>query len=137
MRSRLGVCLAVGLMAELGPAPVLATACNQEIVVPIHFARGAQCWRFTGVATTFTGAFGAGQHVVARAVGEEYFSDGNQTTMQIAPWQIYLSGPGDYSASDDGNGRLDAYLGAGGDYSFQIGPCAVWGNKGTIEICAQ
>jgi hypothetical protein len=24
-----------------------------------------------------------------------------------------------------------------GQYRFSIGPCSVWGNEGTIEICAQ
>jgi hypothetical protein len=35
------------------------------------------------------------------------------------------------------NGELDAILPRAGAYTFEIGPCAVWGNPGMIEICAE
>ena len=109
----------------------------RDIVVPIQFQQGAVCWRHVGVGTTFTGRFGAHQHVTATASGQTYNSDGKRNWVTTGPWQLSVNGPGDFFANAGENGQLDAVLPQAGEYSFSIGPCAVWGNQGTIEICTQ
>lgn len=126
---------AAGLMACLVPPPSWASGCVHEIVVPIRFQQGAACWRHVGIGTTFSGQFAAHQHVTASAIGKAYKSDGKRTWITAGPWQLSISGPGGFFADADANGQLDAVLPAAGQYSFVIGPCAVWGNDGTIEIC--
>jgi hypothetical protein len=110
--------------------------CNKPVVVPIRFQSGAVCWQHVGGGTTFTGAFGARQHVTAAAIGQFYNSDGKQEWVTTGTWQISISGPGGFFANGE-NGQLDTVLPAAGQYSFEIGPCAVWGNQGMIEICAE
>jgi hypothetical protein len=129
--------LLAAIACLLAPSALRASACNQEIVVPIRFQAGAMCWRHVGVGTTFNGQFGAGQHVTASAIGQMYNSDGVRSWVTTGPWQLYVSGPSGFSASDNGNGQLDIVVPQAGRYSFSIGPCAVWGAPGTIEICAQ
>lgn len=119
------------------PSTTRASGCVHEIVVPIRFAPGAVCWRHVGVGTTFDGQFAAHQHVTASAIGQTYNSDGARTWVTTGPWQVFVSGPGGFFAGSNENGQLDAVLPRAGRYSFSIGPCAVWGNEGTIEICAQ
>ncbi len=119
------------------PSAIHASGCQQEIVVPIHFQAGAVCWRHVGVGTTFNGQFRARQHVTASALGQTYNSDGTRTWITTGPWQLSVTGPGGFFASANDKGQLDAALPESGQYSFSIGPCAVWGNQGTIEICAQ
>ena len=114
-----------------------ATGCRQDIVVPIQFQPRAVCWRHVGVGTTFNGQFAAHQHITAAAIGQTYNSNGTRTWITTGHWQLSVSGPGGFFASDDGIGQLDAVLPQNGQYSFSIGPCAVWGNEGTIEICTQ
>jgi hypothetical protein len=123
------------LIGVMTPTIVHASGCQTEITVPIHFQAGAVCWRHAGVGTTFTGSFGARQHVTASAIGETVNSDGKRTWVTTGPWQLYVTGPGGFSASAL-SGRLSVVLPQSGEYSFQIGPCAVWGNQGTVEICA-
>jgi hypothetical protein len=133
-----GVLLAAAAMAgSLAPTAVGASGCMHEIVVPIHFPADAKCWRHVGTGTTFNGQFGARQRVTASASGQTYNSDGTRTWITTGPWQISVTGPGGFSAGDNGNGQLDVVLPQNGPYSFTIGPCAVWGNRGAIEICAQ
>ena len=118
----------------VAPSTLHASGCNQDIVVPIQFSAGSTCWRHNGPGTTFNGQFAAHQHITASAIGEMYSAGGKVTT---GPWQLSVTGPGGFSASDDGNGHLAATLPAAGKYSFSIGPCAVWGAPGTVEICTQ
>ncbi len=125
------------LACWLIPSAAGATGCQQEIAVPIQFQAGAVCWRHVGTGTTFSGQFGAHQHVTAAASGQTYNSDGTRTWITTGPWQLSVSGPGGFFLGDGGNGQLDTMLPRNGQYSFSIGPCAVWGNQGTIEICAQ
>jgi hypothetical protein len=132
-RLSLAVMTVIGCVA---PAIVHASGCRQDIAVPIHFRRGAVCWRHSGVGTTFNGEFGAHQHITASAIGETVNSDGKRTWTTTGPWQLYVTGPGGFSLSAL-NGQVNTVLPSSGTYSFSIGPCAVWGNKGTVEICAQ
>jgi hypothetical protein len=120
----------------LVPPASFATSCNREIVVPIRFQQGAVYWQHVGAGTTFNGQFGAHQHVTAAAIGQTYNADNNRTWVTTGHWQISVSGPGGFFANGE-DGQLDAILPRAGEYTFSIGPCAVWGNQGMIEICAQ
>ena|SRR3984957_7265637 len=121
----------------VAPSTPRASGCTQDIVVPIQFTAGSTCWKHNGPGTTFNGQFGAHQHITASAIGEIDNSDGKRNWVTTGPWQLSVTGPGGFSASDDGNGHLAATLPASGKYSFSIGPCAVWGAPGTVEICTQ
>jgi hypothetical protein len=114
-----------------------ASGCEQEIIVPIHFQPSKVCWKHVGVGTTFKGQFAANQHVTASAIGQAHYSEGKRTRVTTGPWQLSVTGPGGFSAGNNGNGQLDITLGQTGQYTFSIGPCSVWGDQGTIEICAQ
>jgi hypothetical protein len=118
------------------PSAASATGCVKEILVPIRFPAGATCWRHVGIGTTFEGQFRANQQVTATAVGQTYNSDGKRVWVTTGPWQLSVSGPGGFFASTD-SGRLNTVLPRTGEYSFSIGPCAVWGNKGDVAICAR
>jgi hypothetical protein len=124
-------------VCALVPSATFASGCQQPINVPIRFSAGAVCWRHSGPGTTFNGQFAAHQHVTASAAGQTINSDGRRTWVTTGPWQLYLTGPGGFSASADDAGRLDAVLPRSGAYVFEIGPCAVWGNQGQVEICAR
>jgi hypothetical protein len=127
---------AAALACCLVPLSSWATGCNREIVVPIRFQEGTVCWQHVGVGTTFNGQFGARQHVTAAAIGQFYNSDNSRTRVTTGHWQISVSGPGGFLANGE-DGQLDAILPQAGEYTFSVGPCAVWGNQGMIEICAQ
>jgi len=130
--------VSIGLLVALGPGPTWAGGCNREIVVPIRFQQGSVCWQHIGAGTTFTGEFGAHQRVTATALGQFYsVGDNNRTVTTTGPWQLSVSGPGGFSASAGADGQLDTVLPKAGEYSFSVGPCAIWGNQGMIEICAQ
>lgn len=130
--------VSIGLFAAFVPVPTWAGGCNREIVVPIRFQQGSVCWQHIGAGTTFTGEFGAHQHVTAAALGQFYsVGDHNRTMVATGAWQISVTGPGGFSASAGENGQLDMVLPRAGQYSFSVGPCAIWGNQGMIEICAQ
>jgi hypothetical protein len=110
--------------------------CNRPIVVPVRFQQGAVCWQHVGLGTTFTGQFGARQRVSAAAIGQFVNADGKREWVTTGHWQISLSGPDGFFANGE-NGELEAILPRAGEYTFEIGPCAVWGSPGMIEICAE
>lgn len=140
MLHRASLTLATSILATsiccFVPIATFASGCQGPIVVPIHFSASAVCWRHTGVGTTFNGQFAAHQRVMASAIGQTFNSDGTRTWVTSGPWQLFLTGPGGFSASANDKGQLDSVLPRSGTYSFEIGPCAVWGNQGTVEICA-
>src|SRR5215203_5342201 len=80
--------------------------------------------------------FQKGQAVRARAVGEAFFDTNRGSIRKWEPWTISVAGPKGYCEASGDDNRLSAKLPASGRYSFDIGPCAVWENRGKIEICA-
>ena len=129
--------LPVAVLFCLIPLGAWASSCLHEIIVPIRFRPGAVCWRHVGVGTTFKGQFGAHQHITASALGEFENSDGTRTWITTGPWKLSVTGPDGFSAGTNDDGELEAVLPQGGEYSFVTYPCAIWGNQGMIEICAQ
>jgi hypothetical protein len=108
--------------------------CNRPIEVPIRFQPGAVCWQHVGAGTTFTGQFGARQRVTAAAIGQSDNADEKHNWTTTGHWQISISGPGGFFV-EAMDGQLEAVLPRSGTYTFEIGPCAVWGAPGMIEIC--
>jgi hypothetical protein len=108
-----------------------ASSCRRNIIVPIRIPQGATCWQHVGVGTTFKGRFLARQNVTATAVGAgDPASEDNR-------WGLTVTGPNGFVANSGESGTLTALLPASGEYSFSTFPCAIWGGKGTVKICAR
>jgi hypothetical protein len=127
------------LAGALAPRPALSSACNQEIVVQIAFARGATQWVHRGPGTTYVGYFKKGQRLtVAAAGGTEYTatSDLSWARNSQDPWQLTLVGPGGFNQSSglDNAPLVVDMLPATGKYTLSISPCADWGEPGTVMI---
>ena len=127
--------LALGVLA---PSASLASGCNQEIIVQIAFARGATQWMHRGPGTTYVGYFKKGQRLtIAGAGGTNYAATSDLAWAKASqdPWQLDLSGPGGFNqGSDFGSASFVVTLPATGKYTLSIGPCADWGEPGTVMI---
>ena len=139
MRSRIIAVVSLALAGALAPRAALATACNQEIVVQIAFARGATQWVHRGPGTTYVGYFQKGQSLTIAAAG----GTGYAVTSDLAwakssqdPWEISLAGPDGFNQSSDFGSELFVVnqLPATGKYTLTIFPCADWGEPGTMMI---
>lgn len=138
MRTGSLVVIIATVLCCFGSSGTLASGCMREIAVPVTFQQGAVCWWHAGAGTTFKGQFGRNQHVTAVAMGEENTSDaGNRPLTIAAPWQLTLNGPHGFSANSGPDGQLSVVLPENGQYSLVTFPCAIWGNQGMVEICAQ
>jgi hypothetical protein len=118
----------------------LGSGCMTEIKVPIKFERGAACWSYSGVGTTFYGNFAAQQHITAQAIGIGYGDEITTMHLTVGAYSrnAIINDSGrrvDYSANADDNGNFDSYTGLPGSYSFSISPCSAWGNPVMIIIC--
>lgn len=96
---------------------------------------GATCWTFNGKGTRFVGSFQKGQVIRARANGEAFYDEGRRTRRTWEPWTLTAIGPKGFVESSE-NDALTITLPSSGRYSFNVGPCSIWGNRGRIEICA-
>ena len=131
--------LVLAIAGALTAGPALASACNEEINVPIAFARGATQWVHRGPGTTYIGYFKKGQSlVIAGAGGTNYPATSDLAWAKTSqdPWQLTLEGPGGFNLNSDLNGGplVVEKLPATGKYSVTIYPCADWGEPGTIMI---
>ena len=129
------------VMAVLGcGGTAFGSGCTTEIKVPIKFNRGASCWNYTGVGTTFYGNFAANQHITAQAIGTGI---GDEVTVMRLSLNAFshnaiVNDAGkhvDYVALTDEYGNFDTYTGLPGSYSFSISPCSAWGSPVMIMIC--
>lgn len=120
----------------IGADFVHGSACTDPIERQIQFARGSTCWHFVGTGTSFVGTFQAGQKLKARAIGEY-----RELQRKFwAPWQISIVGPDNAVLADTDfdhkqGEALTLVIPQTGRYRFDIGPCAVWGYVGKIEVC--
>jgi hypothetical protein len=136
--------LAAILLAAAGasPAPALGSSCNREIVVPIRFPAGSTTWLHRGPGTHYVGFFSKGQSLsIAGAGGVKYDVRGDLSwaTASQDPWLFTIEGPGGFlkSAAFDHQGVLYIdRLPATGKYVISMGPCADWGEPGTVVIHA-
>jgi hypothetical protein len=115
---------------------VRGSACTDPIERQIQFLRGSACWHFTGTGTSFIGNFQAGQRLKARATGE--YRELHRKFW--ATWQLSIIGPDDAVLADTNSDYTEGQplafvIPRTGTYRFDVGPCAVWGYIGNIEIC--
>jgi hypothetical protein len=142
MRKTIKAILRIGAVmcgVAILPALTEASSCNNEVVVPIKFAKGSVSWHHHGVGTTFVGQFTKGQTVIITAVGSVRRIDRSETiTETTEPWVPEIQGPGGFSKSDfnDNSGALKVTIPATGTYQIKTYPCAIWGNSGDITITA-
>jgi len=130
------VIVAALFVLAFGTDVVRGSACTDPIERQIRFSRGSACWHFTGTSTSFIGNFQAGQRIKARATGE--YRELHRKFW--APWQLSIVGPDNAVLADtnfDHNEGepLTFMIPQTGKYRFDIGPCAVWGYVGKVEIC--
>jgi hypothetical protein len=129
----------IGVLALLSPLPAIASSCNHEIVVPIRFPAGKTEWVYRGAGTHYFGTFQKGQGLsIAAAGGTNYDTSGDLSWAARSndPWQLTIEGPGGFTSfSQDGTLYVDR-LPATGKYIISIGPCADWGEPGTMLIHA-
>jgi hypothetical protein len=126
-------------MLAFAPSAAWSSACNEEVVVQIHFAPGALCWNYRGNATTFTGNFARGQNVEVQMSGEAESFD-PQTNKVVTSWQPRspsVSGPNKFFAEAAMNGALSFHTPASGTYRIGFSPCAMWGGQGQVSICTK
>ncbi len=106
-----------------------ASACNQDIRVPIAFPKGSYCWSFLGKGTTFYGNFAGGQRVSVSMRGW----NGNS-------WEFIYPGASDrrnfYVSDQNDRGQIDFTTPHAGYYEFGFYPCVFWGATVQIKICA-
>jgi hypothetical protein len=132
-----GLCAA---MTALWPLQAEASACNNEIIAHIAFAKGQMCWRYHGNATTFVGTFAAGQKVsvTMRGLETDYDPKTGHNVTFMANRSPDVSGPDKfYVMADIDKATLDFVTPAAGGYRFGFSPCAMWGAPGDVEICAR
>jgi hypothetical protein len=115
---------------------VRGSACTDPIERQVRFSRGSACWHFTGTGTSFIGNFQAGQRIEASATGE--YRELHRKFW--APWQLSVVGPHNAVLADTNLDHkegepLTFVIPQTGKYRFDIGPCAVWGYVGKVEIC--
>lgn len=129
----IAVCAAMAAI----PSQLSASSCNHPIVVPTKFKPNAHCWEHRGIGTHFFGQFLKGQTIsIGAAGGTKHMTAGDFSWSMNDPWQIYIEGPGGFSRPTEFNGVLYAKLPAGGKYVISVGPCAIWGARGTVVVCA-
>ena len=139
MRHLVTAFVSLALASAVAPSAAHASACNQQIVVQIAFARGATQWVHRGPGTTYVGWFKKGQSLVfagAGGTGYEATSDLAWAKNSQDPWNITLEGPGGFNQNVDlASGPLVVHsLPATGKYTFTIYPCADWGEPGTVMV---
>ena len=130
------VIVAALFVLAFGANVVRGSACTDPIERQIRFSRGSACWHFAGTGTSFIGNFQAGQKLKARAGGE--YRELNRKFW--APWQLSIVGPDNAVLADTNFDHqegepLTFVIPQTGKYHFDIGPCAVWGYFGKVEIC--
>ncbi|MGO9005547.1 MAG: hypothetical protein ACLQIQ_22220 [Beijerinckiaceae bacterium] len=133
--------LLLGLMTfSCQPHAALASACNREKTVTIHFEPGKTCWTYDGNATTFVGDFTRNQALDVHMEGEAADFD-PKTNRTKTYWRVRTpdaSGPNDFFVSGEmDSGQLSFRAPASGTYRFGFSPCAMWGGNGSVRICAR
>ena len=130
---------ALGL-AAIDATPARASACDREVVAHIKTAPGQTCWSYRGAATTFVGDFSHGQTISAEMTGQSAEADprsGRITTLW-SPRDPNVEGPGGFFFGNaEAPGSLTFVAPANGTYRFSFSPCAMWGGRGVVKICAR
>jgi hypothetical protein len=132
---------AIAAVLVAGSPPALASACKQEIFVPIRFPPGSATWVHRGRGTHYFGFFKKDQSLsIAGAGGTNYDTSGDLSWAAHSddPWQLTLEGPNGFlvSSSYDGTPLHVDKLPVTGKYVISMGPCVDWGEPGTLVVRA-
>lgn len=120
--------------AALVSSTVLAQNRNTH-VVPIAFAKGQRCWRYSGTAPEFRGTFRSGQSLTITATGDSHDSSptGDIITTEARSISVLHGGS---SVFESAGTRVDKFVvRQTGDYLFSINPSASWGYPQVFVIC--
>lgn len=128
-----GLVAAAGLVSCALAGNALASSCRIPIYVSMRIPQGSICWHHEGLGNNFHGRLIAGQHVTAKA--RELIDPKSGGAANAEAWGLAVSGPHDFIKSSDV--ELDFVVPETGEYNFATSPCAIWGGKGTVDICAR
>lgn len=118
---------------EPGVSNPAAPAASGPSSVEIHFQRGANCWKYVGAASTFTGKFGAGQRLDITSTGEQANGDGSKTWYETKPRSVDIGAPGGELLTADADGHFT--IPAPGSYQITFDPMSMVGAPGVMIVC--
>jgi hypothetical protein len=101
--------------------------------VDIAFQRGANCWRYVGVAATFNGKFAAGQKLDVTSTGEQANGGGSASWYETRPRNVYVAAPGGQLLTADASGYFE--IPANGAYQVTFDPMSMVGAPGVLIVC--
>jgi hypothetical protein len=133
------IAVAVAVFVSALSTSAVAASCSREVVAQIRFTGRQACWTYRGSATLFTGKFSSGQTVSAQMTGEaiDYDPRSGRAATVSRPRDPNVEGPGGFFFGvPDGPGVLTFVAPATGTYRFSFSPCAMWGGRGAVRICA-
>jgi len=119
--------------AEVGVSNPAAPAATGPSSIEIHFQRGANCWKYIGAASTFTGKFGAGQRVDITSTGEQANGDGSKSWYETKPRSVYIGAANGQLLSADSDGYFT--IPADGAYQITFDPMSMVGAPGVMIVC--
>lgn len=120
-------------VAEAGVSNPAAPAASGPSSIEIHFQRGANCWKYVGAASTFTGKFGAGQRVDISSTGEQANGDGSKSWYETKPRSVYIGAANGQLLTADANGYFT--IPAAGAYQITFDPMSMVGAPGVMIVC--
>jgi hypothetical protein len=138
-RRRRAAVIAASVLVPALSGRALAASCSREVAAPIRFPAAHACWTYRGPATVFVGNFSSGQAVSAQMMGDatDYDPRNGSAVTVSRPRDPNVEGPGGYFfAVPDAPGLLTFVAPATGIYRFSFSPCAMWGARGAVKICA-
>ena len=120
--------------AEAGVSNPAAPAAPGPASIQIRFQRGANCWKYVGTASTFTGKFAAGQRVDITSTGEQANGDGAKTWYETKPRSVDIAPAGGQQLL---NADADGYftIPAAGAYQISFDPMSMVGATGVMIVC--
>ncbi len=132
------ILIAITTLVLLQPQISIASSCNVVETSNIHFKKGEKCWRYEGTKNQFVGKFGGRQKITVTMFGlAAYATEGGGIEKRWEPRSPSVSGPNGFFEMDSaGTGKLVFMTQSPGKYTFDFGPCAMWGGYGETEICA-
>jgi hypothetical protein len=119
--------------AEAGVSNPAAPTAPGPSSIEIHFQRGANCWKYIGAASTFTGKFVAGQRVDITSTGEQANGDGSKSWYETKPRSVYIGAANGQLLTADANGYFT--IPAAGAYQITFDPMSMVGAPGVMIIC--
>ncbi|HTX50316.1 MAG TPA: hypothetical protein VME40_13105 [Caulobacteraceae bacterium] len=115
------------------PGPPPSSAPASASTVTIQFQRGANCWQYAGVASTFDGRFAAGQRVDITSTGLQANGNGSENWYETRPRSVYIAGADGKLLTADADGYFT--IPASGAYQISFDPMSMVGAPGVMIVC--